>query len=170
MSRLHQKGDGHDVFANYQQHQADVGGNPQAPSHHHLQSNNAVLLGSLTNQQQFSPLPSPHSAEFDHYVHHSPHQFTGPGGTPDSEMMQTESISSGGSTFSPCHQPSSHLPQQQQNQLGSPWYQAVSSPNSSAGINGLGHGPGYNPYFPVSPGVSGSPHSLQQQQHAYEVI
>lgn len=154
--QLHQK---HEVFS-YQQH---VGGNAQAQAHHHhLQSNNPVL-GSLTNQQHFSPLPSPHSVEFDHFVHHSPHHFAGPGGTPDSELMRPESTSSSGSTFSPCHQ--------QQTQLGSPWYQAVSSPNSSAGINGLGHGPGYNPYFPVSPGVNGSPHSLQQQQqHAYEVI
>jgi hypothetical protein len=77
--------------------------------------------------------------------------------------MGSDSTSSGGSTFSPCHQ----LPSQQ---LGSPWYHAVSSPTSSTGANGLGHGTGYNPYFPVSPGISGSPHSLQHPQNGYEIL
>ena len=150
------------MFTSYQQHQVDLGGTAQV---HHLQSNNTVLAN-----QQFSPLPSPHAAEFDHYVQHqSPHHFTAPGGTPDSEIMGSDSTSSGGSTFSPCHQASHHS--QQQPQLGSPWYQTVSSPNSSAGVNGLGHtvAPGFNPYFPVSPAVNGSPHSIHQQ-NGYEIL
>ena len=111
--------------------------------------------------QQFSPLPSPHNQEFDHYVHHSPHQYSSTTRTPDSEMAPDGTSSASGPSFS--HTPHQHIPSQ--------WYQAVPSPTGSAGVNTVMHSvsPGYNPYFPNSPAIGG----VQQQstgQAPYEIM
>lgn len=95
--------------------------------------------------QQFSPLPSPHNQEFDHYVHQSPHQYSSTTRTPDSEIAPDNTSSTNGATFPhPSHQ---HIPSQ--------WYQAVPSPTGPGAVNPVMHSvsPGYNPYFPNSPAI-----------------
>jgi len=109
--------------------------------------------------QQFSPLPSPHNQDFDHYVHHSPHQYSTTTRTPDSEMAPDATTS--GPSFS--HPPHQHIPSQ--------WYQPVPSPTGSAGVNTVMHSvsPGYNSYFPNSPAIG----NVQQQatgQAPYDIL
>lgn len=109
--------------------------------------------------QQFSPLPSPHNQEFDHYVQ-SPHQYSSTTRTPDSEMAPDVTSSANGPTFS--HAPHQHIPSQ--------WYQAVPSPTGSAGVTTVMHSvsPGYNPYFPNSPAIGNVQQSTAQAP--YELI
>jgi hypothetical protein len=97
--------------------------------------------------QQFSPLPSPHTQEFDPYVHQSPHQYSSTTRTPESEIAPDNTSSTSGSTFA-------HTP----HQIPSQWYQPVPSPTGPGAVNTVMHS-GYNPYFPNSPAIG----DVQQQ-------
>jgi len=129
---------------------------PYIPSFVGNGSHNSHHLPPHPNQQ-FSPLPSPHTQEFEHYVHHSPHQYSSTTRTPDSEMAPDATSSAGGASFS--HTSHQHIPSQ--------WYQPVPSPTGSTGVNAVM--PGYNPYFPNSPAIGG----VQQQgagQTPYDIL
>lgn len=91
--------------------------------------------------QQFSPLPSPHNPEFDHYPYSSTTR------TPDSEIAPDNTSTSSGTSYP--HTPHQHISNQ--------WYPAVPSPTGSGTVNPVMSG--YNPYFPTSPAIG----DVQQQ-------